>query len=64
MTAMRRTTVPIDKEGVLLKKKSIRAKQPSSRNQAALGVNLNYCSSTSSSFPCAVKKAALTVCPG
>jgi hypothetical protein len=34
MTATRRTAVPVDKEGVLLKKKSIRAKQLSDQNQA------------------------------
>jgi hypothetical protein len=37
MTATRRTAVPVDKEGVLLKKKSIRAKQLSGQNQAAAG---------------------------
>ncbi len=35
MTATRRTAVPVDKEVVLLKKKSIRAKQLSGQNQAA-----------------------------
>jgi hypothetical protein len=35
MTATRRTAALADKEGVLLKKKSIRAKQPSGKNQAA-----------------------------
>ena len=35
MTATRRTAVPVDKEGVLLKKKSIRAKQLSGQSQAA-----------------------------
>jgi hypothetical protein len=34
MTATRRTAVPVDEEGVLLKKKSIRAKQLSVQNQA------------------------------
>jgi hypothetical protein len=35
MTATRRTAVPVDKEGVLFKKKSIRAKQLSGKSQAA-----------------------------
>jgi threonine/homoserine/homoserine lactone efflux protein len=37
MTATRRTAVPVDKKGVLLKKKSIRAQRLSGKNQAANG---------------------------
>jgi hypothetical protein len=35
MTATRRTAVSVDEEGVLFKKKSIRAKQLSGQNQVA-----------------------------